>query len=348
VQVIQEVAKTAAHLTVFQRTPNWCAPLGNRPIDAETQRRIKASYPEIFERCCSTYGGFLHDADRRKALEVTDAERNAFYEQRYREPGFALWQGNFRDVLVDSAANATLSAFVADKIRARVHDPLLAEKLIPKSHGFGTRRVPLESGYYEVYNQGNVRLVDLRETPIRRVTPAGIETSAEHHDLDGIVWATGFDAVTGPFTRIDIRGAGGLRLSDAWSAGPRSYLGLGVAGFPNLFMLVGPHNAAAFCNMPRCIEHNVEWVTQLLGHMAAHGHTRVAASANAERDWLAEASQLAERMLLSKVSSWFTGIDPNRPGRSEPSVILYLGGFPAYRERCAAVAAAGYEGFDLS
>ena len=348
VQVIQEVAKSAARLTVFQRSPNWCAPLGNRPIDAETQRRIKAAYPEIFERCRSTYGGFLHDADRRKALEVSPAERTAFYEQLYAQPGFALWMANFRDVLVDSEANATLSAFVADKVRARVHDPALAEKLIPKSHGFGTRRVPLESGYYEVYNRRNVRLVDLRETPIQRITSTGIETISEHHELDLIVYATGFDAVTGPFTRIDIRGVDGLGLRAAWSAGPRTYLGLAVAGFPNLFMIIGPHNAAAFCNMPRCIEHNVEWVTKLLGDMAAHGYTRAAATPRAERDWLAEAAVLAERMLLSKVSSWFTGIDPNTPGRSERSVILYLGGFPAYQERCRAVADTGYAGFELA
>jgi cation diffusion facilitator CzcD-associated flavoprotein CzcO len=345
VQVIQEIAKRAAQLTVFQRTPNWCAPLGNRPITSAEQREIHARYPEIFARCNATFGGFLHDSDRRKALDLSPAEREAFYEELYAQPGFALWMGNFRDVLVSPEANATLSAFVANKIRARVKDPALAERLIPRDHGFGTRRVPLESGYYEVYNQPNVRLVDLRETPIRRVTPTGIETGAGHHDLDSIVYATGFDAVTGPFARIDIRGDGGRSLREAWANGPRTYLGLQSAGFPNLIALNGPHNAAAFCNMPRCLEHNVAWTTDLLRHLRARGLTRVAATPEAEEAWGKEVGALAQRMLLSRVDSWFTGVNRNLPGRSERSVILYLGGFPAYQARCQEVAESGYTGF---
>jgi len=348
VQVIQEVAKTAAQLTVFQRTPNWCAPLGNRPITPDEQRRIHASYPEIFARCNATFGGFIHDSDRRKALELTPAERTAVYEQLYAQPGFALWMGNFRDVLVSPEANATLSAFVADKIRSRVKDPALAERLIPRSHGFGTRRVPLETNYYEAYNQPNVRLVDLREAPIRRVTPAGVETSAEQHALDLIVYATGFDAVTGPFTRIDIRGEDGRSLRDTWKNGPRTHLGLQFAGFPNLFAIIAPHNAAAFCNMPRCIEHNVEWVTTLLRHMRARGLTRAASTPEAEAAWLVEVEALAQRMLLSRVDSWFTGVNRNLEGRAARSVFLYLGGFPTYQARCREVAEKGYTGFTLS
>jgi cation diffusion facilitator CzcD-associated flavoprotein CzcO len=347
VQAITEIAKTVGHLTVFQRTPNWCAPLHNGPIDAATQARIKASYPEIFARCRDSFGCFIHDADPRNALEVAPEEREAFYEKRYGEPGFGIWMGNFRDVLIDKAANATLSDFMRRKIRQRVHDPRLAEKLIPTNHGFGTRRVPLESGYYEVYNQPNVRLVDLRETPIERITPTGIRTSDVLHKFDMIVYATGFDAITGAFDRIDIRGRGGRRLKDKWADGPRTYLGLQVAGFPNMLTLVGPHNAATFCNIPRCIEQNVEWVTDLLRSMSARGYTRVEASEAAEEAWTRHVYESAARLLLMDVDSWMTGINRNIPGRHKRTFMAYAGGAPKYREKCDEVAANGYEGFIL-
>jgi cation diffusion facilitator CzcD-associated flavoprotein CzcO len=275
VQAITEIATTVGHLTVFQRTPNWCAPLHNSPIDAATQQRIKATYAEIFARCRQSYGCFIHDADSRNALDVSAEEREAFWEKLYREPGFGIWMGNFRDVLIDERANALLTDFMRRKIRERVKDPAVAARLIPTDHGFGTRRVPLESGYYEVYNQPNVRLVDLREAPIERVTPTGIRTSDADHGLDMIVYATGFDAITGAFDRIEIRGRHGRRLRDKWADGPRTFLGLSIEGFPNLFTLVGPHNAATFCNIPRCIEQNVEWVAALLARMRERGQVRV-------------------------------------------------------------------------
>ena len=208
VQTIQEIAKTAGHLTVFQRTPNWCAPLHNGQIDAEEMAQIKAGYPEIFERCQETFACFLHTPDPRGTFEVTPEEREAFWEKLYAEPGFGIWLGNFRDILIDREANAAISDFVARKIRQRVKDPTVAEKLIPKNHGFGTRRVPLETSYYEVYNQPNVELVDIKETPIERITPTGIKTSDAEYEFDIIIYATGFDAITGSFDRIDIRGRG--------------------------------------------------------------------------------------------------------------------------------------------
>ena len=347
VQVIQEVAKTAAHLTVFQRTPNWCAPLGNAPIDDTTQRRIRASYPEIFRRCRETHGAFLHGSDPRSALEVSAEEREALYEKLYAQPGFAIWLGNFRDLMIDARANATISAFMTRKIRERVHDPRIAEKLIPKNHGFGTRRVPLETHYYEVYNQANVELVDLTETPIERITPRGIRTTSRHHDLDLLVYATGFDAVTGAFDRIDIRGEGGLRLREKWSDGPQTYLGLQSVGFPNLLTLVGPHNAALFCNIPRCIEQNVEWVTDLLRHMYSRGLSRVVPRPQSEAEWTQHVYETAEISLLTKVDSWFMGVNQNLPEK-KPTFMAYLGGSPAYRERCDAEAASGYTGFEIS
>ena len=347
VQVIQEVAKTAGHLTVFQRSPNYCAPLLNRPIDAETQREIKASYPEIFERCLESHGCFLHKADPRKAMEVTAEEREAFYEKLYGEPGFGIWMGNFRDILVDQGANDTISEFVRRKIHERVKDPQVAARLTPRDHGFGTRRVPLETSYYEVYNQDNVRLVDLRETPIARITPRGVETTAGEHALDVVIYATGFDAITGSFDRIDIRGQGGQRLRDKWADGPRTYLGIQTAGFPNLLTLVGPHNAATFCNIPRCIEQNVDWVTALLSYMRERGYRRVVPTAEAEAEWTAHVLELAERMLFTRVDSWFMGINKNIPGKDKRTFLLYSGGAPAYRVRCDEVAAKGYEGFLL-
>ena len=347
VQLIPEVAKLAGHLTVFQRSPNWCAPLHNGPITDDEQAEIKASYPEIFEQCKQTFAHFIHDSEPRKALEVTAEERYELYEKLWDEPGFGIWMANFRDVLVNEEANATLSEFVAAKIRERLDDPAIADKLIPTNHGFGTRRVPMETNYFEVYNQDNVTLVDLRETPIDRLTATGVAIGDEVHELDVLIYATGFDAVTGAFDRIEIRGTEGRLLKDKWNDGPLTYLGLQVAGFPNLLTLVGPHNASTFCNMPRCIEQNVEWVTDLLRYVDEQGIERVEATVEAEAAWTQHVHETADRMLLSKVNSWFMGINSNL-GKSEPRFLLYAGGAPRYRELCDDVAAKGYEGFVLS
>ncbi|MGB1007050.1 MAG: cyclohexanone monooxygenase, partial [Thalassobaculaceae bacterium] len=254
---------------------------------------------------------------------------------------------NFRDMSTDPEANAAASEFIAGKIRQRVKDPALAEKLIPKDHGFGTRRVPLESGYFEVYNQDNVRLVDLRATPIERITPAGVKTSAEEHCLDVLIYATGFDALTGGFDRIDIRGRGGLRLKDKWAEGPRTFLGLQTADFPNMLTIVGPHNAAARCNIPRCIEQNVEWVSDLMGYMRARDLRHIETTRAAEDAWTESINELAAHMLYTHVDSWMTGVNSNVEGKNIRRVLQYQGGAPAYRARCDEVAAADYAGFTL-
>jgi len=347
VQAITEIAKTVGHLTVFQRTPNWCAPLHNSPIDEETQRSIKARYPEIFAACRESFGCFIHQHDPRNALDVSPEVREAFYEQRYGEPGFGIWMGNFRDILINKEANDTITEFMRRKIRERVRDPKVADKLIPTNHGFGTRRVPLESGYYEVFNQPNVRLVDIRETPIERITRTGIRTSDTEYELDMVIYATGFDAITGAFDRIDIRGIDSQRLKDKWADGPRTYLGLQIAGFPNMFTLVGPHNAATFCNIPRCIEQNVEWVTALLRHMQQQKLTRVEPTPAAETAWTEHVHEVSQRLLFTQINSWMTGINTNVGGKQKRTVLVYAGGAPAYRKRCDEVAAKGYEGFDL-
>jgi cation diffusion facilitator CzcD-associated flavoprotein CzcO len=346
VQTIQEVAKTAKQLTVFQRTPNWCAPLLNGKISSEEMARIKADYPKMFKRCQETFACFLHTPDPRGTFEVTPEEREAFFEKLYASPGFGIWQGNFRDILTDRKANDAITEFVARKIRQRVKDPSVAEQLIPKNHGFGTRRVPLETRYYEVYNQPNVQLVDIRETPIERITPTGIKTSDTEFEFDIIIYATGFDAITGSFDRIDFQGEDGLRLKDKWAGGPRTYLGVMVEGFPNMMMLMGPHTALG--NIPRSIEYNVEWVTGLIRYARGHDLTRVAATAAGVASWTDHVKSLGVGLLSNEVNSWMTGINSNVEGKQTRIIARYSGSAPAYRARCDAVAADGYRELALA
>ena len=346
VQTIQEVAKTAGHLTVFQRTPNWCAPLHNGKISKEEMAEIRKTYPDIFRRCRETFACFLHSPDPRKATEVSDAEREALWEKLYASKGFGMWQGNFRDILMDRRANAMVSDFVARKIRQRVKDPRTADKLIPKDHGFGTRRVPLETKYYEVYNQPNVELVDIRETPIERITERGIRTSDKEREFDIVIYATGFDAITGAFDAIDIRGENGLRLKDKWKGGPKTYLGIMVEDFPNMLMLMGPHTALG--NIPRSIEYSVEWVSGLMRHARDRKLTRLEATAEGVKSWTEHVIKLGEGLLSNEIDSWMTGINRNIDGKTERIVARYSGSAPAYRERCDSVAADGYKEMNLA
>jgi cation diffusion facilitator CzcD-associated flavoprotein CzcO len=348
VQVISEIADRVAELTVFQRRPNWCAPLHNSKIDPDEQARIKASYDEIFERCSQTPGGFIHGPVRTKLSEVPVEERLAFWEELYASPGFGIWLGNYRDVLMDEEANAEFTAFIAGKIRARVHDPATAEKLIPKDHGFGTRRVPLETNYYEAYNRANVALVDLNETPIERITPKGVLTSEREYPVDVIVYATGFDAVTGAFDKIDFTGVGGLTLRDKWVDSPVTYLGVQSHGFPNLIMLAGPQAGSVSTNFPRGIEAAVDWATALIAHLRDHGYTRVEPTPEAEEAWVCHVKDMYGMVLLSKAKSWFTGFNSNVEGHDRMRYLIYNGGAPRYRKRLAEVAANGYEGFTFA
>jgi len=340
IQTITEVAKTAGHLTVFQRTPQWAAPLHNGRIGKDEMSRIRANYPEIFERCQETYGCFIHSTDPRSALEVTPEEREAFWEKLYGEPGFGIWMGNFRDILVDRQANALISDFVARKIRQRVKDPLVAEKLIPKNHGFGTRRVPLESGYYEVYNQPNVKIVDINETPIESITPSGVKTSDREYELDVIIYATGFDAITGAFDRIDIRGINGVSLKDKWKDGPQTFLGILVDGFPNLLMVMGPH--AGLGNFPRAVEYTADWVTGLIRFARDRCLTLIETTSTGAVAWTDHVIESSEGLLFTEVDSWMTGINRNVEGKQVRRIMRYSGGHPKFRERCDAVAADGY------
>jgi cation diffusion facilitator CzcD-associated flavoprotein CzcO len=346
VQTIQTIAKSVGHLTVFQRTPNWCAPLHNSQIDAETQSKIKSGYPEMFRRCQETFACFLHTPDPRGTFEVSDEEREAFFEKLYAERGFGIWQGNFRDILIDRKANAVISDFVARKIRQRVRDQRVAEKLIPKNHGFGTRRLPLETFYYEVYNRDNVELVDITETPIERITPDGIKTSDREYVFDIIIYATGFDAITGSFDRIDFRGVDGARLKDRWRSGPQTFLGVLVDGLPNMMMLMGPHTALG--NIPRSIEYNVDWVTGLIRHARENNLTRVEATPAGVTTWTDHVKALGVGLLSNEVNSWMTGINSNVDGKQTRIVARYSGSAPAYRARCDEVALRRYQELALA
>lgn len=340
IQVIQEAAKSAAQLTVFQRTPNYCAPLNNAKIDTEERAKLKARYPEIIARCRSTNSWFLHDADPRSVFDLTDDEREAFLEDLYAQKGIGIWKANFHDVATDPAASAIVSDFMRRKIRARVNNPAVADKLAPTTFGFGTRRVPLETGYYEVYNQPNVRLVDLNETPISHMTPTSIVTTQEGFDVDIIVYATGFDAVTGSFDRIDIEGVGGLKLRDKWESGPRTFLGVHTAGFPNLFMPGGP--LASLGNFTPALEYSVDWIMDVLDFMDANDLSIVDATPEAEAEWTDFVAQGQSQLLMGDVKSWFTGVNSNVDGKESPRVLLYVGSARTYREKCDAVRRGDY------
>ena len=342
VQLITEVAKNVGDLTVFQRTPNYCKPLHNGPITPDEQREIRANYVGIFERCKNTFGGFIHDADERGTFDVSDEERLAFYEKLWNEKGFAFWLGGFSDILTNEKANEAAAEFVRGKIRDRVDDPSVAELLAPTDHGFGTKRQPMESGYYEAYNRPNVHLVDLHTSPIERFTEGGIQTSTTEYQFDVVIFATGFDAVTGALNRIKIQGEAGRMLKDKWDDGPSAFLGMSTVGFPNMFITGGPHNSSSFCNIPRCLEQNVEWIAECIAYMRAHGYSRIEATQAAEDAWTEHVLESADETLLTKTDSWFMGA--NIPGKKRV-FLNYVGGVPTFRAKCDEVASNDYAGF---
>ncbi len=350
IQVIAEIADKVGELTVFQRRPNWAAPLNNSAISDEEMADIRARYDEIFATCARTPGGFEHEPDRRGFYEVPREERLALWDRLYDEPGFGIWLQNFREIFTDEKANAEVSAYLADRIRQRVKDPETAEKLIPRDHGFGVQRVPLETYYYEAYNRDNVHLVDIGETPIERITETGLRTTERDYDFDIIVYATGFDAITGAFDRIDIQGAGGVTLRDEWNEGPSTFLGMFIHGFPNLLMPAGPQSGSASTNYPRGIETGVNWCTDFLEYMWEHGYTRAEATVDAQESWTAHVTKMYSTMLMRKAKSWFTGYNSNVEGHEHGKVryFVYNGGSPKYVTKINEVAERGYEGLDLS
>lgn len=348
IQIIPEVAKQAGHLTVFQRRANWAAPLNNSPITAQEMQAIRARYDEIFAACSRSPAAFEHEPDKRSFYDVSQQERRKFWDRLYAEPGFGIWLANFPEIFTDEKANAELSNYIADRIRQRVRDPEVAEKLIPKDHGFGIQRLPLETHYFETYNRDNVELVDTKATPIERITATGLRTSDREFEFDVIVYATGFDAFTGAYDRVEIRGMGGEQLSDKWASGPITYLGMLVNGFPNMVMLGGPQTAAA--NFPRGSEVAIDWITPLLQHLLENGYTRFNVKEDAQQAWFEEVKTSYKGLLLNKAQSWITGYNSNLKGHEygHTRYNIYATGGAEYAKHLKAAAEGNYREIDFS
>ena len=348
IQIIPVVAQQAGHLTVFQRRANWAAPLNNKPITEPQMQAIRARYDEIFAACSRSPAAFEHEPDKRSFYDVSPQERRAFWDRLYEEPGFGIWLANFPEIFTDEKANAELSNYIADRIRQRVRDPNVAEKLIPKDHGFGIQRLPLETNYFEAYNRDNVELVDATATPIERITATGLRTSDREFDLDVIVYATGFDAFTGAYDRVDIRGINGQQLRDKWANGPITYLGMLVNGFPNMVMLGGPQTAAA--NFPRGSEVAINWITPLLQHILDKGYTRFNVTEDAQQAWFEEVKTSYKGLLLNKAQSWITGYNSNLEGHEygHTRYNIYATGGAEYAKHLKVAAESGYRGISFS
>ncbi|RDL29817.1 Uncharacterized protein BP5553_10682 [Venustampulla echinocandica] len=340
IQTIQTIAKDVGHLTVFQRQPNWSKPLHNTKISDEEMAKIRLRYPEIFQRCKETSNAFIHSEDPRNTFDVSQEEREALWETLYATPGFGIILSNFKDIHTNKAANDLVSEFVANKIRSRVNDPIVAEKLIPTNHGVGTKRLPLETHYFEVYNQPNVDLVDLRDTPIECITEKGIKTTEKEHEFDIIIYATGFDAITGAFDAVNFIGVNDVKLRDMWKAGPQTYLGMTVENFPNMFMIMGPHQAMG--NIPRSIEYAVGWVSQLIAYCHKRGITWVEPTPELTDEWSTHVNNCAVGLLSNDVDSWLTGVNKNVAGRQKRIILRYQGGILVFRKYCDGVQASQY------
>ncbi len=341
VQSIPLIAREADHLTVFQRTPSFVVPARNAPLDPEIEREVKTDYAG-FRALAKTRRNGLHCAiSERSALEVTEEERQREYRKRW-ERGGLCFTGSFGDILLSKQANDTAAEFIHARIRELVRDPAVAELLCPRTV-VGCKRLCIDTGYYETFNRQNVTLVDVRDRPIERFTRDGLVVGGKAYSFDAVVFATGFDAMTGTLMRIDIRGTSGARLSDRWAAGPRNYLGLSMAGFPNLFTITGPGSPSVLTNMLPTIEQHVEWIADCLSYLRARGLKRIEATPEAQDGWVAHVNEIAGRTLFPTCNSWYLGA--NVPGK--PRVFMPYIGFPPYVETCNRVAASGYEGFAL-
>jgi cyclohexanone monooxygenase len=345
IQSIPMIAAQADHVTVFQRTPNFSVPAHNGPPNPDVVAEWAANRAQYRAEARETgFGIRMVAMGEQPALEASEAERKAAYEARWQTGGFALL-GAFADLITDVDANVTAAEFVREKIRGIVKDPATAEKLSPKTFPIGSKRLCVDTGYYATFNRDNVSLVDLREEPITGITPAGVKTAEREYAVDAIVYAIGFDAMTGALGKIDIRGRGNQALTDKWAAGPRTYLGLMIAGFPNLFIVTGPGSPSVLCNMAVAIEQHVEWISDCIAYMGQRQLGAIEATPAAQDEWVAHVNEVADTTVYPLANSWYLGA--NVPGK--PRVFMpYIGGFPVYRDKCNEVAANGYEGFALS
>ncbi len=345
IQSIPVLAEEAAHLTVFQRTANYSVPAYNGPADPDYEARVRADYSAHCKMARMTRGGVPPRINTGlSAMEVSAEERRAKFDQAWKFGGFTM-QSVFRDILTNPEANAAAAEYVQEKIRSVVSDPVVAEKLMPTRNPFGTKRLCLDTNYYQTFNRDNVELIDISETPIERITETGIKTTKQEYPFDLIVFATGFDAITGPLLALNITGTGGVRLKDAWKDGPQSYLGLMVSGFPNLFTVNGPSSPGVLSNMLQSIEHHTDLIAECIAYMGKNGFTRVDADQAAQIAWAHEVADLAETTLYTKANSWYMGA--NVPGK--PRVfMMYVGGLDRYVGRCEAIVHEGFSGFKFS
>ncbi len=345
IQAIPLIAAQAEHLTVFQRTPNFSVPARNHELSPERVKALKANIKDIREFCRWATIGQPYDFKAEEVLNVSAEAREAQFEADWQKGGFEWMFGSYADLPFVREANDHAAEFVRRKIRETVTDPDIAEKLIPKDYPIASKRLPLDQGYFETFNRDNVTLIDVRETPIEKIVSNGVQTSAGLHELDELVFATGFDALTGPLTRIDIRGRDGQLLKDRWAEGPRTYLGVASRGFPNMFMITGPGSPSVLGNMPTSIEQHMNWISDFITHAREHDIAVIEPADQAEVDWGKHVQELANETLFVEVDSWYLGA--NIPGK--PRVFLpYIGGFGTYRTLCDEVAEKGYDGFELS
>jgi cation diffusion facilitator CzcD-associated flavoprotein CzcO len=344
IQSIPIIAQQAEHLTVFQRTPNFSLPARNTPLDPGSYASFKATYPEYRRRARESPTGMPVELPSKRTFDVDEEERLAAYEAAFESGRYGALLRTYTDLMRDKAANDTAVEFLRSKIRAIVKDPEVAEALGPTDHPFGTKRSCLDTGYFETYNRDNVTLVDLRKSPLVEVMPTGIRTTDREYPLDAIVFATGFDAITGALAQIDIRGREGRSLREKWASGPSTYLGLAISGFPNLFLVTGPGSPSVLSNMMVSIEQHVEWIADCIGFLADRGLGAIEATEEAEDEWVEHVNDAANATLYPLANSWYLGA--NIPGKRRV-FMPYVGGVGVYREKCDKVAAADYEGFRL-
>ncbi|MSP03110.1 MAG: NAD(P)/FAD-dependent oxidoreductase [Acetobacteraceae bacterium] len=343
IQAIPVIAAQAASVTVFQRTPNFSIPSRNGPMTEEYERKWKDDYAALRAKARATRNGIIAYPNDFSALSISPAERDAIYEARWATGG-TTFMAAFNDLIFDQAANDTAAEFVRGKIKQIVKDPATAELLAPTSHPIGTKRICVDTRYFEAYNRPNVRLIDVRSAPIEELTPAGLRTTSASYEFDAIVFATGFDAMTGALTGMGIEGSGGRPLEAEWRDGPRTYLGPMTADFPNLFMITGPGSPSVLSNMMVSIEQDVNWITDCLSWLRSHGIARMEATRKAQDDWVLHGIEVANTTLYPKAASWYMGA--NIPGK--PRVFMpYIGGVASYHDKCAEIAANGYTGFQF-
>jgi cation diffusion facilitator CzcD-associated flavoprotein CzcO len=341
IQSIPIIARQAAHLNVFQRTPNFSVPARNAKLDPDYERQVKANYAEFRRQARDSHSGVAHPIAGQSALSVSPEEREREYERRWERGGLGF-SSAYTDLLTQPESNDTAAQFFRSKIRTIVDDPTVAEALVPKGYPFGTKRLCADTDYYETFNRDNVTLIDLHSEPIVAITSQGVRTSATEYELDSIVFATGFDAMTGALLEIDIRGRGGVTLREKWADGPRTYLGIAIAGFPNLLTITGPGSPSVLSSMMVSIEQHVDWIADCLAQMQRENLHIIEPTLAAENDWVAHVNEMADATLMPLAKSWYTGA--NIPGK--PRVFMaYVGGMGTYCKKCDEIAARNYQGF---